>query len=68
MGVIKKDKIRNEYIRSTVKVEPLKMKLRESRLRWYGQVMRKDQEYVEKKVIEIELPGKRKKGDQKEDF
>ena len=46
MGVTRKDKIRNEHIRSTVKVERLGMKMREGRLRWYGHVMRRDQEYV----------------------
>ena len=48
MGVMKKDKIRNEYIKDTVKVEQLGMKMREVRLRWYGHVIR---------------PGVRKKGD-----
>ena len=43
MGVTRKDKIRNEHIR-TVKVERLGMKMREGRLRWYGHVMRRDQE------------------------
>ena len=33
MGVTRKDKIRNEHIRSTVKVELLGMKMREGRLR-----------------------------------
>ena len=33
MGVTRKDKIRNEYIRGTVKVERLGMKMREGRLR-----------------------------------
>ena len=61
MGVTRKDKIRNEYIRSAVKVKRLGMKMREGRLRWYGHVMRKDQEYVGRKMIEMELPGKRKK-------
>ena len=46
MGVTRKDKIKNEHIRSTVKVERLGMKMREGRLRWYGHVMRRDQEYV----------------------
>ena len=41
MRVTRKDKIRNEYIRGTVKVERLGMKLREGRLRWYGHVMRR---------------------------
>ena len=44
MGVMRKDKIRKEYIRGTVKVELLRMKIREGRLRWY--VMRRDQECV----------------------
>ena len=53
MGVTRKDKIRNEYIRSTVKVEWLRIKMREGRLRWYGHVIR-DQEYVGRKMIEME--------------
>ena len=42
MGVTRKDKIRNEHVRSTVKVERLGMKMRKGRLRWYGHVMRRD--------------------------
>ena len=61
-GVTRKDKIRNEHIRSTVKVERLGMKMREGRLRWYGHVIRRDQEYVGKKMMEMELPGKRRRG------
>ena len=60
MGVTRKDKIRNEHIRSTVKVEWLGIKMREGRLRWYGHVMRRDQEYVRKKMMEMELLGKRR--------
>ena len=63
MGVTRKDKIRNEYTRDTVKIERLRMKMREGRLRWYGHVMRRDQEYVGRKMIEMELPGKRKARD-----
>ena len=68
MGVTRKDKIRNKHIRSTVKVKQLGMKMREGRLRWYGHVMRRDQDYVGRKMMEMELPGKRKRGDQREDF
>ena len=67
MGVTRKDKIRNEYIRSTVKVKRLEMKMREGRLRWYRHVMRRDQEYVGRKMMEMELPGKRR-GRQKRRF
>ena len=68
MGVTRKDKIRNEHIRSTVKVERLGMKVREGRLRWYGHVMRRDQEYVGRKMMEMELPGKRRRGRPKRRF
>ena len=62
MEVTRKDKITNEHIRSTVEVERLGMKMREGRLRWYEHVMRRDQEYVGRKMMEIELPGKRGRG------
>ena len=68
MGVTRKDKIRNEHIRSTVTVEWLGMKMREGRLRWYGHVMRRDQEYVGRKMMKMELPGKRKRGRPKRRF
>ena len=68
MGVTRNDKIRNEHIRSTVKVERLGIKMREGRLRWYGHVMRRDQEYVGRKMMEMELPGKRRRGRPKRRF
>ena len=68
MGVTRKDKIRNKHIRSTVKAERLGMKKREGRLRWYGHVVRRDQEYVRRKITEMELPGKRKRGRPKRRF
>ena len=68
MGVTRKDKIRNDHIRSTVKVERLGMKMREGRLRWYGHVIRRDQEYVGRKMMEMELPGKRRRGRPKRRF
>ena len=42
MEVTRKDKIRNDYIKGTVKVERLGMKMREGRLRRYGRVMKRD--------------------------
>ena len=66
MGITRKDKIRNEYIRDTIKVERLGMKMREGRLRWYGHVMSRDQEYVEKMLMEMELSEKKGKMENKE--
>ena len=68
MGVTRKDKIRNDCIRSTVKVERLEMKMTKGRLRWYGHVMRTDQEYVGRKMMEMELPRKRRRGRPKRRF
>ena len=68
MGMKRKDKIRNKHIRSTVRVERVGMKMREGRLRWYGHVMRRDQEYVGRKMMEMELSGKRKRGRPKRRF
>ena len=68
MRVTRKHKIRNEYIRSTVKIERLGMKMREGRLRWYGHIMRRDQEYVGRKMMKMKVPGKRKRGRPKRRF
>ena len=67
-GVTRKDTIRNEYIRDTFKVNGLGMKTRERRLSWYGHVIKRDQEYVGKKIMEMESPGKRKRGRPKKRF
>ena len=68
MGVTRKDKIRNEYFRGTVKVERLGMKMMESGLRRYRHVMRRDQKKVGKRVMEMELPEKKKRGRPKRRF
>ena len=68
MGVTRKDKIRNEYIRGTVQVQRLEVKMREGRVSWYGHVMRRDQEYVGRNMMEMELLGKRKRGRPKRRF
>ena len=68
MGVTRKNKTGNEYIKGTVKVERLGMKMSEGRLKWYGHVMRRDREYVGRKMIEMELPGKKKRGRPKRRF
>ena len=42
--------------------------MKKGRLRWYGHVMKSDQEYVGKKMMEMELLGKRKRGKPKRRF
>ena len=46
LGVIRMDKIRNEYIRGTMQVGRFGEKTREARLRWFGYVRKKDTGWV----------------------
>ena len=61
-GVTRKDKIRNEIIRGSVKVTGISEKIQESRLRWYGHIMRRDEDYVGKKVGRMTVQGSRNRG------
>ena len=62
LGVTRKDKIRNEYMKGTAKIAMLGDKLRDARLRWYGHVNRKEEGYVGKRIMEMVVPGRRKRG------
>ena len=68
LGVTRMDKIRNEYIRGTAQVGRFGEKTREGRLRLYGHVMRKDDGYIGRRMLRMELPGKRKRGRPKRRF
>ena len=68
LGATRMDKIRNEYIRGTAQVGRFGEKTREARLRWYGHVLRKDDGYIGRRMLRMELPGKRKRGRPKRRF
>ena len=61
-GVSKLGRIRNERIRGAMKVGEISNKVQESRLKGYGHVLRKEDEYVGKRVMGMEVPGKRRRG------
>ena len=61
-GVTRKDKIRNEHIRGTTKVVQASRKITERRLKWYGHVMRMEEDHVVRRVMTKAIPGKRKRG------
>ena len=50
-GVTKLDRIRNERIRGTTEVGEISKKVQESRLKWYGHVLRREDECVGKRVM-----------------
>ena len=62
LGVTRKDKIRNEYVRGTAKIAKLGDKLRNARLRWYGHVKRREEDYMGKMMMEMAVPGIREEG------
>ena len=61
-GVTKLDKNRNERIRGTTKVGELTKKVQESRLKWYGHVMRREEHYVGRRAMVMKVQGRRKRG------
>ena len=67
-GVTRMDKIKNEFIRGTAQVRKIGDKVREARLRWYGHMQRRNAEYTGKRMLWLELPGKRRKGRSKTRF
>ena len=59
-GVTKPDRIWNERIRGTTKVGEISKKVQESRLKWYGHVLRREDECVGKRVMGMEVSGEKK--------
>ena len=54
LGVTRVDRIRNEVITGTTQTGRLGEKARESRLRWFGHVQRRDSEDIGRKMLEME--------------
>ena len=45
-----------------VAVEDLEEHLRQKRLRWFGHIVRQDEEVQIKKMLELKIEGRRKRG------
>ncbi|VDO85585.1 unnamed protein product [Heligmosomoides polygyrus] len=65
-GVTHMDHIRNEAIRQKFGVAPIADKMREACLRWYGHVLRGEEDSVRKIGINFEVIGKRPRGPPKQ--
>ena len=61
-GVTREDRIRNEYIRGSTKVLEISRKAQEGRLRWYGHILRREEEHVGRRTMEMEVRGRRRRG------
>ena len=62
LGVTRKDKIRNEEIHSRMRTADVRLKMRESRLRWWGHVHRREEDHLTRRVLSVEIPGRRCRG------
>ena len=61
-GLTKLDRIRNERIRGTTNGGEISKKVQESRLTWYGLLLRREEEYVDYRVMAMEVQGERRRG------
>ena len=65
LGVSLRERIRNEEIRRLAEVACVSEKIREARLRWFGKVVRSDEESAVSRVWKEPVGGKRSRGRQK---
>ena len=61
-GVTLKDMIESTVIASRVGVDDLEEHLRQKRLRWFGHIVRRDEEVEIKKVFDLKIEERRKRG------
>ena len=61
-GVTRRDKIRNEHIRGTTRVVQASKNITEKRLKWYGHVRRMKAEHIVRRMLDVDIPGKRRRG------
>ncbi|XP_063532028.1 uncharacterized protein LOC134742772 [Cydia strobilella] len=61
-GVTLLDRVRNVHIRGSFRVKPTPDKLEETRLRWYGHVMRRPPDHMTQKVLHIYPPPSARRG------
>ncbi|XP_027229489.2 uncharacterized protein [Penaeus vannamei] len=57
-----KDRIRNDYLRGTVKATEVSVKMQERRINWYGHVIRSEEDYIGNRVMEMHVDGRRRRG------
>ena len=62
LGVSRRDHIRNEEIRRILHLSPIDEVMRSGRLRWFGHVQRRDATNVTRRVMELAIPGTRRRG------
>ena len=61
-GKTRKDHVRNQSIQEDAKVCQMSTLLRQKRLHWYGHVKRREADNLSRKVMDMDVTGKRRRG------
>ncbi|XP_068245437.1 uncharacterized protein [Palaemon carinicauda] len=64
-GITRLDKVRNDLVSRTTKVAEVSKKIQENALYWFGHVTRRDQEYIGRRMLDMDVPGKMRRRRQK---
>ncbi|KAK6765123.1 hypothetical protein RB195_025167 [Necator americanus] len=62
IGVTLKEKVSNDTVRSIFGVVPITEKMEEARLRWFGHVLRREEDSVAKTAFRLDVSGVRPRG------
>ena len=62
LGMSRRDHMRNEEIRCMLHISPIDKVMRCGRLRWFGHVQRRDADNVTRRVMNLAIPGTRRRG------
>lgn len=60
LGVTRRDKVRNNFIRGTAKVTEVTKKVQERRMRWFGHIKTREEGYVGRRILDMEVEGRRR--------
>ena len=61
-GKTRKDHVRNTIIQEDANVSQMSTFLRQKRLHWYGFVKRREEDNLSRKMMDMVVPGKRRRG------
>ena len=65
LGVTRRDKVKNEYIKGSLEVIEVSRKVQEEGLWWYGHLRQRNEGHMAREAMIIELPGNRIRGKSK---
>ena len=68
LEVTRRDNVRNSLIRGKAKVMEVTKKVQERRMQWFGHIKRREEDYIGRRKLDMEVEGKRQRGRPKKRF